>query len=134
MCILLRTHNESSIRSRRPDEKQDDNSLMFFKDMWILMFPFYLFFIHMMCFCFYDYDLHNLYVHSSLEYKNWVLHNIRGEFIFKNKYLLCIVCLMAVRLAFLWDVDKTKWWNGFSIEFRQSFAKETFSYDEYLKK
>ena len=26
-----------------------------------------------------------------------------------------------------------KWWNGFSIEFRQSFAKETFSYDEYLK-
>ena len=27
----------------------------------------------------------------------------------------------------------TKWCNGFYIEFRQSFAKETFSYDEQLK-
>ena len=29
--------------------------------------------------------------------------------------------------------NKTKCWDGFYIQFRQSFAKETFSYDEYLK-
>ena len=34
---------------------------------------------------------------------------------------------------FLWDMNNTKWCNDFYIEFRQSFAKETFSYDEYLK-
>ena len=34
---------------------------------------------------------------------------------------------------FLWDMNNTKWCNGFYIEFRQSFSKETFSYDEYLK-
>ena len=28
---------------------------------------------------------------------------------------------------------KTKWCSGFYIEFRQNFAKETFSYDEHLK-
>ena len=28
---------------------------------------------------------------------------------------------------FLWDMNKTKWCNGFYIEFRQHFAKETFS-------
>ena len=44
-----------------------------------------------------------------------------------------IVGLTALRLAFLWDMNKTKWCNGFYIEFRQSFAKETFSYDEHLK-
>ena len=31
------------------------------------------------------------------------------------------------------DMNKTKWCNGFYIQFRQSFAKETFSYDEHLK-
>ena len=31
-----------------------------------------------------------------------------------------------------WE-NKTKWCNGFYIQFRQSFAKETFSYDEHLK-
>ena len=30
-------------------------------------------------------------------------------------------------------MNKTKWCNGFYIDFRQSFAKETFSYDERLK-
>ena len=30
-------------------------------------------------------------------------------------------------------MDKTNWCNGFCIEFRQSFIKETYSYDEYLK-
>ena len=30
-------------------------------------------------------------------------------------------------------MNNTKWYNGFYIEFRQSFAKETFSYDERLK-
>ena len=30
-------------------------------------------------------------------------------------------------------MDNTKWCNGFDIEFRQSLAKETFSYNEYLK-
>ena len=44
-----------------------------------------------------------------------------------------IVGLTALWLAFLWDMNITKWCNGFYIEFRQSFAKETFSYDEHLK-
>ena len=34
---------------------------------------------------------------------------------------------------FLWDMNDSKWYIGFYIQFRQSFAKETFSYDEYLK-
>ena len=34
---------------------------------------------------------------------------------------------------FLWDMNKKKWCNGLYIQFRQSFAKETFSYDEHLK-
>ena len=32
-----------------------------------------------------------------------------------------------------WDMNNAKWCNGFYIEFRQSFTKETFSYDEHLK-
>ena len=44
-----------------------------------------------------------------------------------------IVGLTALRLAFLWDMNNTKCCIGFYIEFRQSFAKETFSYNEYLK-
>ena len=43
-----------------------------------------------------------------------------------------IVGLTALRLAVFWDMDKTKCCNGFYIEFRQIFAKETFSYDEHL--
>ena len=31
------------------------------------------------------------------------------------------------------DMNKTKWCHGFYIQFRQNFAKETFSYDEHLK-
>ena len=31
------------------------------------------------------------------------------------------------------NMNKTKWCSGFYIQFRQSFAKETFSYDKYLK-
>ena len=34
---------------------------------------------------------------------------------------------------FVWDMNNTKWCNAFYIQFRQSFAKETFSYDEHLK-
>ena len=34
---------------------------------------------------------------------------------------------------FLQYMNSKKWSNGFNIEFRQHFAKETFSYDEYLK-
>ena len=34
---------------------------------------------------------------------------------------------------FLWDMNNTNWCNGFYIQFRQNFAKETFSYDEHLK-
>ena len=34
---------------------------------------------------------------------------------------------------FLCDMNNTKWCNGLYIKFRQSFAKETFSYDERLK-
>ena len=33
----------------------------------------------------------------------------------------------------LLDMNNTKWCNGFYIECRQNFAKETFSYDEHLK-
>ena len=33
----------------------------------------------------------------------------------------------------LWDMNIAKWCNGFYIEFRQIFAKETFVYDEHLK-
>ena len=33
----------------------------------------------------------------------------------------------------LWEMNNTKWSDGFYIQFTQSFAKETFSYDEYLK-
>ena len=31
------------------------------------------------------------------------------------------------------DLDKTNWCNGFIIQFRQCFVKETCSYDEHLK-
>ena len=31
------------------------------------------------------------------------------------------------------DLNNTNWSNGFFIQFRQSFTKETFSYDECLK-
>ena len=31
------------------------------------------------------------------------------------------------------DMNNKKWFNGFYIEFRQSFTKETFSYDEHSK-
>ena len=41
--------------------------------------------------------------------------------------------LLSSRPPFLWDMNNTKWCNGFYIEFRQNFAKETFSYDEHLK-
>ena len=34
---------------------------------------------------------------------------------------------------YLWDLNNTKCFNGFYFEFRQSFAKETFSNDELLK-
>ena len=30
-------------------------------------------------------------------------------------------------------MDKTNWCNGFYVQFRHSFTKETFSYNEYLK-
>ena len=33
----------------------------------------------------------------------------------------------------LWDMNNTKWCNDFYIKFRQSFTKETFSYDKRLK-
>ena len=35
--------------------------------------------------------------------------------------------------GFLWDMNNKKWSNGFYIQFKQSFAKETLSYDELLK-
>ena len=41
--------------------------------------------------------------------------------------------MLPTPIFILWDMNNTKWCNGFYIEFRQSFAKETFSYDEYLK-
>ena len=37
------------------------------------------------------------------------------------------------RRFLLYDMNNTKWCDGFYIEFRQNFVKETFSYDEYLK-
>ena len=44
-----------------------------------------------------------------------------------------IVGLRPYGQPFLWDMNNKKCCNGFYIEFRQSFAKETFSYDEMLK-
>ena len=57
---------------------------------------------------------------------------------FSSRYLQHLHCsnivgLTALRLAFLWDMNNKNWYNGFYTEFRQSFAKETLSYDEYLK-
>ena len=40
---------------------------------------------------------------------------------------------LRVLVYFLWDMNNAKWCNGFYIQFRQSFAKETFSYDEHFK-
>ena len=40
-------------------------------------------------------------------------------------------------LVYKWkcsDMNIAKLCNGFYIEFRQSFAKETFPYDEHLKR
>ena len=37
------------------------------------------------------------------------------------------------RTCEIMDLNNAKWCNGFYIEFRQHFAKETFSYDEHLK-
>ena len=45
-----------------------------------------------------------------------------------------IVGLTAYGQHFLWDMDKTNWCYGFHIQFRQSYIKETFSYDEHLKR
>ena len=36
-------------------------------------------------------------------------------------------------IIFIGFENNKKCCNGFYIEFRQSFAKETFSYDEHLK-
>ena len=36
-------------------------------------------------------------------------------------------------LNILHSFEHHKYYNGLYIEFRQSFAKETFSYDKYLK-
>ena len=44
-----------------------------------------------------------------------------------------IVGLRPQGWHFLWDINKTNWCNGFCVQFRQTFAKETFSYDEHLK-
>ena len=38
-----------------------------------------------------------------------------------------------IYIGFFWDVNNTKCCIGLYIEFRQSFAKETFFYDEYFK-
>ena len=50
-----------------------------------------------------------------------------------NSIISMILGLAAPRLALLGDMNNKKWCNGFNIEFRQSFTKETFSYDEHLK-
>ena len=45
----------------------------------------------------------------------------------------CLMDKLSYKYKELWDMNNTKWCNGFYIEFRQSFAKKTFSYDEHLK-
>ena len=47
--------------------------------------------------------------------------------------LLIEIFYIYIYIAFLWDMNNTKWCNGFYIQFRQNFAKETFSYGEHLK-
>ena len=58
--------------------------------------------------------------------------NIRFGSEFQQK-VSSIVGLRPYGQHFLWDMNNTKWCNGFHIQFRQTFAKETFSYDEHLK-
>ena len=41
--------------------------------------------------------------------------------------------IISILIYYTWDTDKTKCCNGFYIQFRQSFAKETYFYDEKLK-
>ena len=51
----------------------------------------------------------------------------------QKEYIMDIIHEHKKSIDFLWDMNNTKWCNGFYIEFRQHFAKETFSYDEHLK-
>ena len=54
----------------------------------------------------------------------------------RNDLLLCYQFYTRrhrFMLHFLWDMNNKKWYNGFYIKFRQIFAKDTFSYDEYLR-
>ena len=50
-----------------------------------------------------------------------------------NGFLSNYEKVFGLLFCILRDMNNAKWCNGLSIEFRQSFAKETFSYDEYLK-
>ena len=56
---------------------------------------------------------------------NFMLVSLKDEDYFVESKLYCG--------HFLWDLNNTKWCNGFYTEFRQHLAKETFSYDEHLK-
>ena len=52
-----------------------------------------------------------------------------------NKYTKYVLSKDMFNLSnFLWDMNNSKLCHSSYIEFRQSFAKETFSYDELLKK
>ena len=52
---------------------------------------------------------------------------------FQKDSLANLEGILSIVKHFSWDMNKTKWCNGFYIEFRQNLAKETFSYDEHLK-
>ena len=72
-----------------------------------------------------------------------IVLNYRKKYLERNpsvcsKIFICFNVITSILWAlrpygyhFLWDMNDIKWCNGFYIEFRQSFAKETYSYDEH---
>ena len=76
------------------------------------------------------------YIHGKRHEPGLQIYLIFWEIVWKYKTYMRIVsfgqCFGPLGY-FLGDMNKTKWCNGFYIEFRQNLEKETFSYDEHLK-
>ena len=52
--------------------------------------------------------------------------------VFSNKKMIkCVSDKLIIKAGY--KINVLTLCNGFHIEFRQNFAKETFSYDEHLK-
>ena len=70
--------------------------------------------------------------HKSFWYKTKPSKEIFNKY-FILSYSLTICCEHTKSTLKMHHHEYTKLVNGFYIQFRQSFAKETFSYDEHLK-